>query len=65
MNGKGDYSSRAAPARKIEDDTHPWRGLFVLRQPQKVLFTQALEFRTAELPRWNPHIVISRRPQDA
>lgn len=72
MNGNGDYSSRAlmclpsgasgvAPARKVEDESHPWRGIFVLRPPQKVLFTQAVEFRTAELPRWTPHIVISRR----
>lgn len=53
VNGRG--------AAEPEPDPSVWRGVFVVNVPRKVLFTKRLRFKTADLPRWEPHIVIDRR----
>jgi len=59
--GSGVAPAKVAPAKTDDQNEHPWRGLFLLELPQKLLFTQDVEFKTSELPRWEPDIVISRR----
>lgn len=40
----------ASPLEDVEDD-RPWRGVFVLRRPQRVLFNHTVQLKTAELCR--------------
>jgi hypothetical protein len=44
-----------------EPEHKMWRGVFSLSYPKKVLFSQEVEVRTADLPRWKPYITIDRR----
>jgi hypothetical protein len=37
-----------------EDDDPSLPGVFVLDSPRELLFSVTLEFRTADLPRWEP-----------
>lgn len=41
-----------------EPEPRVWRGVFSPTYPREVLFSQEIEMRTAELPRWRPHITI-------
>jgi len=45
----------AEPERRV------WRGVFCPPYRREVLFSQQVEIRTAELPRWKPHITIDSR----
>lgn len=44
-----------------EPDSSVWRGVFSPLYHPKVLFSQQIEIRTADLPRWKPHITLDRR----
>jgi hypothetical protein len=44
-----------------EPDPRIWRGVFSPSYHFEVLFSQQVEVRTAELPRWRPRITIDRR----
>lgn len=44
-----------------EFEALPWRGTLCLAHAEKILFSQKVEFRTSELPRWKPHLIIDRR----
>jgi len=44
-----------------EPDSSVWRGVFSPLYHPKVLFSEQLEVRTADLPRWKPRIIIDRR----
>ncbi len=43
-----------APTEEGEDDDPSLRGVIVLDPPREVLFSVTLEFRMADLPRWEP-----------
>ena len=47
--------------RRIEPRPDVWRGIFSPVYDQKVLFSQEVTVRTADLPRWQPHVTIDRR----
>jgi hypothetical protein len=47
-----------------EPEVMPQRGTFFLAHGRQTLFTQEVEFRTAELPRWRPHLTIDQRSLD-
>jgi len=47
--------------QETEFEALPWRGTLCLAHTEKILFSQKMEFRTAELPRWKPHLIIDRR----
>ena len=49
------------PKQCPEPDTKAWRGVFSPPYHRKTLFSQSVEFRTADLPKWKPHITIDRR----
>jgi hypothetical protein len=44
-----------------EPEPTTWRGVFAPTHSREVLFSQQVEIRTADLPRWKPHITIDRR----
>jgi len=44
-----------------EPDASVWRGVFSPLYHPKVLFSEQIEVRTADLPRWKPRITIDRR----
>ena len=44
-----------------EPEPTTWRGVFAPTHSREVLFSQQVEIRTADLPRWKPHITIGRR----
>jgi hypothetical protein len=44
-----------------EPEPTTWRGVFAPTHSREVLFSQQIEIRTADLPRWKPHITIDRR----
>jgi len=44
-----------------EPDSSVWRGVFSPLYHPKVLFSEQIEVRTADLPRWKPRITIDRR----
>lgn len=46
--------------RHPEHEPRIWRGVFSPLYPRKRLFSQQIEIRTADLPRWKPHITIDR-----
>ena len=41
-----------------ELDANAWRGVFSLRDYQETLFSEQVEIRTVELPRWQPCIRV-------
>ena len=43
-----------------EDET-PWRGVFAPAPKRKTLFTTEMQFRIGDLPRRQPHVMISPR----
>ena len=46
---------------EVEEIEAAWRGVFSPLYHPKVLFSQQIEVRTADLPRWKPRITIDRR----
>lgn len=44
-----------------EEDMISHRGVFHIPHPEKVLFSEQIEIKIAELPRLQPHITIDRR----
>lgn len=54
-------SSSAGSIQETASEALPWRGTFCLARTEKVLFSQKVEFKTSELPRWKPHPIIDRR----
>jgi hypothetical protein len=53
--------SSSASNRENEAEVLPQRGTFFLAHKRQTLFTHAVELRTAELPRWRPHLAIDQR----
>jgi len=47
-----------------EPDKAVWRGLFCPTYERKILFSQEIKLRTADLPRWKPKVIIDRRTFD-
>jgi hypothetical protein len=47
--------------QRPEPDPKVWRGIFSPPYRRKALFSQSVELRTADLPKWRPHITIDRR----
>ena len=47
--------------RHPEPEPRVWRGVFSPPYHREVLFSQQVEVRTADLPRWQPRITIDRR----
>lgn len=43
-----------------EFETFPWRGTYCVAHTQKVLFSQNVEFKTSDLPRWKPRVILDR-----
>ena len=39
-------------------ETRDWRGTFCLPHVEKMMFSQELELKTAQLPQWKPHLTI-------
>lgn len=44
-----------------DTESRPWQGVFVVAPEREVLFSHEVELRTAELPEWEPEIILSRR----
>jgi hypothetical protein len=49
------------PWQRPEPDAKVWRGVFSPPYRRETLFSQRVECRTADLPKWKPHISIDRR----
>jgi hypothetical protein len=61
-----DVAQAVAGAEEDElADARPWRGVLVLPMPQQEIFTQEMEFRTSDLPKWQPSVVINPRRLEA
>ena len=60
--GMGSFSERASSASAFDTDqdfeSRPWRGTFYVSHTEKVIFSQEVKFKTAELPHWKPHVTI-------
>lgn len=54
-------SDRAIASLQAEPEPSMWRGVFSPPHQKKVLFSQEVNIRTAELPRRKPHIAINLR----
>jgi hypothetical protein len=44
-----------------EPESRLWRGIFSPPYHRRILFSQEVEIRMTDLPRWRPHITIDRR----
>ena len=42
-----------------------WRGVFSVQHKRTLIFTQVLELRIRDLPRWKPQVFVSRRVREA
>ena len=49
------------PLVEVEPEPHVWRGTFGPAYDRKVLFSQEVVVKTADLPRWQPLVTIDRR----
>ncbi len=45
---------------EAEVEALPWRGTYCLPYAEKILFSQNVEVRTSELPRWKARVTIDR-----
>jgi hypothetical protein len=43
-----------------EVEALPWRGTYCVPHTEKMLFSQNVEIRTSELPRWKPRVIVDR-----
>lgn len=53
-------SSSSGVSPEPEFEAFPWRGTYCLARSEKMLFSQNVEFKTADLPRWKPRVIIDR-----
>lgn len=53
-------SFSAGLASEADVETLAWRGTYCLPHSDKILFSQDVEIRTSELPRWKPRVIIDR-----
>lgn len=53
-------SSSGGPIRETAAETSPSRGTYCLPHRQEILFSQDVEFKTSDLPRWKPRVIIDR-----
>ncbi|MBI4488654.1 MAG: hypothetical protein HY694_06175 [Deltaproteobacteria bacterium] len=53
-------SAFAGASPEAEFETYPWRGTYCLAHTEKILFLQNVEFKTSDLPRWKPRVIIDR-----
>ena len=53
-------SSFSGVSPETEFEASPWRGTYCLAHSAKILFSQDVEFKTADLPRWKPRVIIDR-----
>lgn len=44
----------------MSESTNVWRGVFCPNYNRRILFTKEIILKTAELPRWQPKIIIGR-----
>ncbi len=51
-------SCSAGPTPEAEVEALPWRGTYCVAHTEKILFSQNVEFRTSDLPRWKPRVII-------
>ena len=61
LPGDTGSSTRTSLWQRPESDTKIWRGIFSPPHRREVLFSKTVELRTADLPKWKPHITIDRR----
>ena len=59
-NGSETVSSSVGFSPETDFDAFPWRGTYCLAHAEKILFSQNVEFKTADLPRWKPRVIIDR-----
>lgn len=52
------FSAGLTPEAEVE--AFPWRGTYCVVHTEKILFSQNVEIRTSELPRWKPRVIIDR-----
>jgi hypothetical protein len=52
------FSAGLSPETEFE--AFPSRGTYCVAHTETILFSQNVEFRTAELPRWKPRVIIDR-----
>ncbi|MBI4596517.1 MAG: hypothetical protein HY730_09130 [Candidatus Tectomicrobia bacterium] len=61
----GDTTTSTSPWPELwqepEEDLQSWRGVFAPVYKRKAVFTKTMSFKTSELPRWKPNVVIDRR----
>lgn len=65
-----DYTNLAEMlATSTRQETEPpesmWRGVFAVQYERREIFTQRVELRVSELPRWRPQVIIPRRTLEA
>jgi len=53
-------SSFSGVSPETEFEAFTWRGTYCLAHSEKILFSQNVEFKTADLPRWKPRVIIDR-----
>lgn len=61
LPGDTGASTTSEPWQGPEPDAKVWRGVFSPPYHCEVLFSKTVELRTADLPKWKPHITIDRR----
>src|SRR5262249_11319229 len=50
----------STPTEPADADERPWRGVFAPERQQTTLFSEEVEVRTADLPRWEPQVHLKR-----
>ncbi len=55
------HSDDEEKATEMKIETVSPRGVYCIAHTEKILFSQNVEFRTAELPRWKPRVVVYKK----
>ena len=58
MSETASFSAGLTPEAEVE--ALHWRGTYRVPHTEKILFSQTVEVRTSELPRWKPRVTIDR-----
>jgi hypothetical protein len=53
-------SFSAGLSSEADINESPWRGIYCVPHTEKMLFSQSVEIKTSELPRWKPRVIIDR-----
>lgn len=53
-------SFSAGLSSEADIDESPRRGIYCVPHTEKMLFSQSVEIKTSELPRWKPRVIIDR-----